>query len=56
MLSFETTTPGGPLAAVESDIPQPQGTEVIVKMLACGVCHSDIHMHDGCSISVTANS
>jgi D-arabinose 1-dehydrogenase-like Zn-dependent alcohol dehydrogenase len=47
MLSFETTTPGGPLAAVESDIPQPQGTEVIVKMLACGVCHSDIHMHDG---------
>lgn len=47
MLSFETTTPGGPLAAVESEIPQPQGSEVIVKMLACGVCHSDIHMHDG---------
>lgn len=47
MLSYQTTTPGGPLAAVESDIPQPQGTEVVVKMLACGVCHSDIHMHDG---------
>ena len=47
MLSFETTTPGGPLVPVESEIPQPQGSEVIVKMLACGVCHSDIHMHDG---------
>jgi D-arabinose 1-dehydrogenase-like Zn-dependent alcohol dehydrogenase len=23
------------------------GSEVMVKMLACGVCHSDIHMHDG---------
>ena len=41
MLSFETTTPGGPLAAVESEIPQPQWSEVIVKILACGVCHSD---------------
>lgn len=47
MLSFQTTTPGGPLAAVESELPQPQGSEVLVKMLACGVCHSDIHLHDG---------
>lgn len=47
MLSYQTTTPGGPLSAVESDTPQPQGSEVLVKMIACGVCHSDIHMHDG---------
>ncbi len=47
MISYQTTTPGGPLARVESETPQPQGTEVLVKMLACGVCHSDIHMHDG---------
>ncbi|MBT6058239.1 MAG: alcohol dehydrogenase catalytic domain-containing protein [Gammaproteobacteria bacterium] len=47
MISYQTTTPGGPLARVESETPQPQGSEVLVKMLACGVCHSDIHMHDG---------
>ena len=47
MLSYQTTTSGGPLSAVESDTPQPQGSEVLVKMMACGVCHSDIHMHDG---------
>lgn len=47
MISYQTTSPGGPLARVESETPEPQGTEVLVKMLACGVCHSDIHMHDG---------
>ena len=47
MISYKTTTPGAPLAKVESQTPQPQGTEVLVKTVACGVCHSDIHMHDG---------
>jgi D-arabinose 1-dehydrogenase-like Zn-dependent alcohol dehydrogenase len=47
MLSYQTAAPGAPLVAVESDTPQPQGTEVLVRMIACGVCHSDIHLHDG---------
>jgi len=47
MISYQTTTPGAPLVAVESQTPQPTGTEVLVKTVACGVCHSDIHMHDG---------
>lgn len=47
MISYQTTTPGAPLERVESDTPQPQGSEVLVKMVACGVCHSDIHMHEG---------
>jgi D-arabinose 1-dehydrogenase-like Zn-dependent alcohol dehydrogenase len=47
MISYQTTTPGAPLVEVESDTPAPQGTEVLVKTVACGVCHSDIHMHDG---------
>ncbi len=47
MISYQTTTPGAPLVAVESETPQPQGTEVLIKTVACGVCHSDIHMHDG---------
>lgn len=47
MISYQTTTPGGALVEVESDTPAPQGTEVLLKTVACGVCHSDIHMHDG---------
>ncbi len=47
MIAYETTTPGAPLAAKESPTPVPQGTEILVKMLACGVCHSDIHLHEG---------
>lgn len=47
MISYQTAAPGAPLQRVESDTPVPQGTEVLVKMLACGVCHSDIHLHDG---------
>lgn len=47
MISYQTAARGEPLVKVESELPEPAGTEVIVKMLACGVCHSDIHMHDG---------
>lgn len=47
MISYQTTQAGAPLARVESDTPEPQGTEVLIKMLACGVCHSDIHLHEG---------
>ncbi len=47
MLSYQTGAPGAPLIEVESDTPVPSGTEVLVKTLACGVCHSDIHLHDG---------
>lgn len=31
----------------EVPMPEPQGTEVLVKVRACGVCHSDIHIWDG---------
>lgn len=47
MISWQTTTPGAPLEKVTAETPAPQGSEVLVKMLACGVCHSDIHLHDG---------
>lgn len=47
MLSYQTGAPGAPLIEVESDTPVPSGTEVLVKTLACGVCHSDIHLHEG---------
>jgi D-arabinose 1-dehydrogenase-like Zn-dependent alcohol dehydrogenase len=47
MISYQTATPGAPLLRVESETPQPAGTQVLLKMIACGVCHSDIHIHDG---------
>jgi D-arabinose 1-dehydrogenase-like Zn-dependent alcohol dehydrogenase len=47
MISYQTAAPGAPLQPVESSTPVPQGSEVLVKMVACGVCHSDIHLHDG---------
>jgi len=47
MISYQTAAPGAPLVEVESATPVPQGAEVLIKTLACGVCHSEIHMHDG---------
>ncbi|MGC1667023.1 MAG: alcohol dehydrogenase catalytic domain-containing protein, partial [Pseudolabrys sp.] len=28
-------------------VPRPQGSEVLVRIERCGVCHSDLHMQDG---------
>jgi D-arabinose 1-dehydrogenase-like Zn-dependent alcohol dehydrogenase len=38
---------GKPLQRVETPTPEPRGTEVVVKVTNCGVCHSDVHIHDG---------
>lgn len=47
MISWQTATPGAPLVKVSSDTPAPGGSEVLLKTLACGVCHSDVHLHEG---------
>jgi len=47
MIAYQTTEPGAPLARVEQDTPAPTGSQVLLKTVACGVCHSDIHLHDG---------
>jgi alcohol dehydrogenase len=36
-----------PLCETVVDAPQPQGSEVLVRIARCGVCHSDLHMQDG---------
>jgi D-arabinose 1-dehydrogenase-like Zn-dependent alcohol dehydrogenase len=38
---------GKPLQRQQSETPTPSGTEVLVKVEHCGVCHSDVHIHDG---------
>ena len=37
----------GPLCETVVDLPRPRGTEVLVRVARCGVCHSDLHMQDG---------
>ncbi len=41
------TAYGQPLETVGKNYAEPQGCEVIVKVHHCGVCHSDVHLHDG---------
>ena len=38
---------GKPLQDIESPTPTPVGTEVLLKVHNAGVCHSDVHIHDG---------
>ncbi len=47
MLSQAIVEFGKPLQAIESPTPEPKGTEVLLKVENAGVCHSDVHIHDG---------
>jgi len=47
MKSFRVTEFNGPLAEVDSATPQPTGTQVLLKVKAAGVCHSDLHIWQG---------
>jgi len=38
---------GGPLAIEDVAKPEPKENEVLVKVAACGVCHSDLHLVKG---------
>src|SRR5277367_2857149 len=38
---------GQPLCETIIDYPRPCGSEVLVRIERCGVCHSDLHLQDG---------
>jgi D-arabinose 1-dehydrogenase-like Zn-dependent alcohol dehydrogenase len=38
---------GRPLEATEVAAPTPMGSEVLLRISHCGVCHSDVHLQDG---------
>lgn len=38
---------GAPLEHLERDAPQPVGAEALVTVTGCGLCHSDLHLHEG---------
>ena len=47
MRMFQVCVCGQPLQCNEAPTPQPTGTQVLLKVLAAGVCHSDLHLADG---------
>jgi D-arabinose 1-dehydrogenase-like Zn-dependent alcohol dehydrogenase len=47
MLSYDVMEHGKPLQARLRETPRPQGTEVLVRVVRSGVCHSDLHIWEG---------
>ena len=47
MRSFQVCRCGEPMQFAEVADPKPAGTEVLLKVLAAGVCHSDLHIWEG---------
>lgn len=47
MRSYQITEWGQPLEMREYDTPEPRGTEVLIRIEACGLCHSDLHIWQG---------
>lgn len=47
MKSFQVTDFNAPLTEVDGPTPQPSGTQVLIRVKAAGVCHSDLHIWEG---------
>ena len=47
MRSARLITQGQPLEIGISEKPRPERGEILVKLDACGVCHTDVHIRDG---------
>jgi alcohol dehydrogenase/propanol-preferring alcohol dehydrogenase len=47
MKSFQVAEFNAPLEEVDHATPQPEGTQVLIRVKAAGVCHSDLHIWEG---------
>jgi propanol-preferring alcohol dehydrogenase len=51
MLAWQVHRPGpiatGPLRQVRTAVPQPSPGDLLVRVLACGVCRTDLHIAEG---------
>ena len=47
MKAWAVVRPKAPLECVEISDPAPTGTEVVIAVTHCGVCHSDLHFWEG---------
>jgi alcohol dehydrogenase, propanol-preferring len=47
MRAWAVVENGAPLQEIELPTPEPTGTEVLLAVTHCGVCHSDLHIWEG---------
>jgi alcohol dehydrogenase/propanol-preferring alcohol dehydrogenase len=47
MEAWSVAEHGAPLIMIEKATPEPTGTEVLIAVTHCGVCHSDLHFWEG---------
>lgn len=47
MHAWAVVANGEPLQEITAPTPEPQGTQVLLEVLHCGVCHSDVHLWEG---------
>ncbi len=47
MRAWAVVENGQPLKEIELPTPEPKGTEVLLEVTHCGVCHSDLHIWEG---------
>ena len=47
MLSYQVAEFSKPLVRVAQETPKPTGRQVLIRTVAAGVCHSDLHIWDG---------
>lgn len=47
MTSYQIVAWGNPLQSQNYPTPDPKGTEILVQIDYCGVCHTDLHVHEG---------
>jgi len=47
MRAWAVVENGAPLQQIDLPTPEPKGTEVLIEVTHCGVCHSDLHIWEG---------
>ncbi|MEA3117063.1 MAG: hypothetical protein QOI13_333 [Paraburkholderia sp.] len=47
MRAVQVRSPGGPFEMVEREVPEPGPAQVLIKVQACGICHSDSLTKEG---------
>jgi len=47
MRAWAVVANGAPLQEIELPTPEPTGTQVLLEVMHCGVCHSDLHVWEG---------
>lgn len=47
MAAMQTTGPGSALRLVQRPVPEPAGHDVLIRVAACALCRTDLHIIDG---------